>query len=393
MRIAHVTATFPPYHGGAGTVCMNNAASLARLGHEVEVLTAGDVAAVEARDGYTVHRLVPLYRVGNAPLLPQLLWRLRGFDVVHLHYPFIFGAEMVWAISRLRRIPYVLTHHNDLIGRGVRGRLFDLYSAVITPLVFRGASKLLVVSEAHARHCRQSRLLRRRWSDVVEIPNGVDIEAFRPNLGGSVVRERHAFPPDSRVLTFVGALDRAHYFKGVDYLLDVFGDLQTPNVILMIVGNGDLRSHYEAQAARLELADRVRFVGPKGHHELPLYYAASDVVVLPSSLESFGIVLIEAMACGKPVVAHDLPGIGAVVDDGENGLLVELGNALDLAAKLDLLLSNPEQCVRWGSRGREKAASKYAWQAIGHRLEAVYDDMRTRPRPTSFGQGAAEADL
>ena len=144
MKIAHVSATFPPYRGGTGNVCYHNARQLARLGHEVHVFTASaplleschpdegriwgiapkghDKAGL--RDGFTVHRLSPLVQVGNAPVLPQLVWNLRDFDLIHLHYPFILGAEMMRVASLMFDIPLAISFHNDLIGDGARAHLF-----------------------------------------------------------------------------------------------------------------------------------------------------------------------------------------------------------------------------------------------------------------------------
>ena len=118
MRIAHVTATFPPHHTGTGVVCYHNALGLARLGHEVAVYTAG-----EPSDSYlcpseiSVHHLPVLWRVGNAPLTPRL-WNLGGFDIVHLHYPFYFGAEMLFLKSLLAASRYVVTYHQDVLFDG-----------------------------------------------------------------------------------------------------------------------------------------------------------------------------------------------------------------------------------------------------------------------------------
>ena len=105
MKIVHVTATFPPYRGGTGTVCYYNALGLARLGHEVTVVTArqaGDGGRGADPPGVTVRRLPALLRLGHATFLPGLRG-LKGFDVIHLHPPFILGAEMVWAVSRVLR--------------------------------------------------------------------------------------------------------------------------------------------------------------------------------------------------------------------------------------------------------------------------------------------------
>ena len=376
MRIAHVTATFPPYHGGTGTVCYYNALQLARLGHEVTVFTAqcpnGEYVDSEQ---FAVRRLPAPFRIGNAPFLPGLLG-LKGFDIIHLHHPFIFGAEMIWAVSRLRRIPYVITHHNDLIGKGFRRPLFDLYSALSPRLVFHGACKFAVVSVDHAADCRLTALFRKRWDDVVEIPNGVDIEHFRPGLNGTAVRHRQSISHDARVILFVGALDRAHHYRRVDLLLEAVRLLADPHLHLLIVGDGDLATHYHDAARELGVARQTHFVGSVDHQSLPGFYAAADVVVLPSQLqESFGLVLIEAMACGKPVVASNLPGARSVVRDGQDGLLVCPGSADELAAKLQLLLDDDPRRWEMGVRGRARVEECYAWPVIIRRLERLYKEV------------------
>ncbi len=376
MRIAHVTATFPPHYAGTGVVCYHNALGLARLGHRVTVFTAREPIP----PGYTdppeveVRRLPALFRIGNAPLLPGLA-HLNGADIVHLHHPFIFGAEIIRAVSRFRGIPYVLTHHNDLIGRGLRRYLFDLYSALIVPWIVAGARRIIVVSADHARSCRLAPLFRRRWADVVEVPNGVDADRFRPGLDGSGVRQRYGVPENARVVLFVGALDRAHHFKGLDHLLQAFRSVGNAGAVLMVVGDGDLKGEFVALADRLGLSDRVRFVGTVPHERVPAFYAAADVVVLPSfPPESFGMVLIEAMACGKPVVAHAIPGVRSVVRDGEDGLLARPGDVADLAAKIQALLDDPDRRREMGGRGRTKVEERYAWPRIIPRLVQVYEE-------------------
>ncbi|MBC7227274.1 MAG: glycosyltransferase family 4 protein [Thermoflexales bacterium] len=376
MRIAHVTATFPPYYAGTGIVCYYQAQELARRGHSVAVFTAaypfGDGLSPE---GVSVRRLSPLFRIGNAPFLPGLLG-LRDFDLIHLHYPFIFGAEMVGLAAAIRRIPYVLTHHNDLIGTGFRRQLFNLYTTMVAPLVFRSAHRWLVVSRDYAASCRMAPLFRRRPTDVVEIPNGVDTDHFCPGVDGTVVRSRYRLPESALLVLFVGSLDRAHHFKGADYLLRAFARMGDPDTWLLLVGDGDLRPALEALAARLGVEGQVRFAGTVPHLQLPPYYAASDLVVLPSfPPESFGMVLIEAMACGRPVLAHDIPGVRSVVSDGEDGLLARPGDMADLVEKMQALLDNPDRRREMGLRGRAKVEERYAWPRIVPRLLEVYEEV------------------
>lgn len=376
MRIAHITATFPPYYAGTGMVCYHNALGLARLGHSVTVFTArrGSLENYTDPTEIKVRRLSALFRIGNAPFMPGLV-RLDDFDIIHLHHPFIFGAEMVWVVSSLRRIPYVFTHHNDLIGYGIRRYLFDAYSALMIPRIVERARRLIVVSSDYARSCRLAPLFRRRWAEVVEVPNGVDVERFRPGLDGRPVRRQYGIPDNARVILFVGALDRAHHFKGVGYLLRVFSRIEQRDVLLMLIGDGDLRQLLIAQADDLGVSGRTLFMGAVPNEQLPLYYGAADVVVLPSfPPESFGITLIEAMACGKPVVAHDIPGVRSVVRDGEDGLLARPGDADDLAEKMRILLNDPSLCREMGRRGRAKVEEKYAWPKIIPRLIRVYEE-------------------
>jgi len=374
VRIAHVTATFPPYLGGTGTVCYHNALGLARLGHDVTIFTAA-LALGDWVDPpqITVRRLPALFRIGNAPLLLGLL-RLSEFDIIHLHHPFIFGADMIGFVSRAKGIPYVLTHHNDLIGDGQRRYLFDAYTAISAPWVFRGAAKFAVVSLDHAAHCRLAARFQRRWQDVVEVPNGVDIELFRPGLDGRPVRQRHAIPEDAGVILFVGMLDRAHHYRRVDVLMEAARRLEKEEVHVVLVGSGDRMAFYRELAGRLGLGSRCHFLGCVPHHLLPEVYAAADLVVLPAHLqESFGLVLLEAMACGRPVVASDLPGVRSLVSDREDGLLVRPGDAQDLADKIGALVEDQARRRTMGERGRAKAEELYAWPVILPRLVQVYE--------------------
>ena len=376
MRIAHVTATFPPYYAGTGTVCYHNALGLARLGHDVTVFTSqASNGAYEDPPEITVRRLPALFRLGNAPFLPGLLG-LKDFDIVHLHHPFIFGAEMVWAACKARGIPYILTHHNDLLGSGLPGQLFRVYSALSAPVVLGGASGFAVVSLDHAANCRLTPILCQRWQDVVEIPNGVDADLFRPGLSGQQVRGEHGIPDEAAVIMFVGALDHAHSFKGVEFLIEAFSRLKCSACSLLIVGDGNLRSKFAALAQALEVSGRIRFAGAIPNERLPAYCAAADIVVLPSvPPESFGVVLVEAMACAKPVIASDIPGVRSVVSDGEDGLLVQPGDPHDLAKKLQLLLNDPDLAREMGARGRAKIEERYAWPAIIPQLVQVYEEV------------------
>ncbi len=365
MRIAHITSTFPPYSGGTGNVCYYSARELVRRGHDVHIYTVSmpGVSDLEVMDGMRVHRLSPMFQLGNAPFLPGLL-NLDGVDIIHLHYPFIFGSDFIWLVTRLRHIPYVFTYHNDLIGNGMRRILFDIYLTLSAPLVFATAARLITVSKDHAENCRLAPLFKRRWKDVVEIPNGVDEMAFHPAHDSRKYKKRQNIPETAKVILFVGGLDRAHHYKGIDTLLEAFAILAYPEAWLLIIGDGDLRDGFMEKAKSLSIINHTIFGGQLQHSELPEAIAAADMLVLPSFAESFGMALIEAMACGKPVIASNLPGVRTVVADGTDGLLITPGNVSELVTAIQSLLDNPEKSGQMGQAGRQKVLEKYSWIKI-----------------------------
>lgn len=383
MRIAHVTATFPPYRGGTGNVCYHNARELARRGHEVHVFTAAvpGAPARELRDGFVAHRLRPLLRAGNAPVLPSLLWRLRGFDIVHLHCPFIIGAEFAALATMLHHIPLVVTYHNDLIHDGSwRDIVFRLATWTGRHAVLEKARRLIFVSQGHAETNDQRDVYRQRQQISRIVPNSIDIHIFKPQCGHTYARTALKLPPDGRMIGFVGGLDSAHHYKGLSTLIHTLTNPLLENIHLLVIGDGNLKSKYCQETSVLGISERVHFHGAVANEELPLFYQACDILVMPSLVaESFGLVLIEALACGIPVIASDGPGVRSVVQHGRTGLLVKPGDQHDLAAALQALLSDPIRCQEMGRAGRIDIEANYSNERVGEQLESIYYEMLQSP--------------
>jgi len=384
LRIAHVTATYPPYYGGTGNVCFNNARELAQRGHEVHVFTAAMQGnpAVEISEHVTVHRLRPILRIGNMPVLPGLITVLDGFDIIHLHYPFILGAEMVRLAAAIKKTPLVASFHNDLIGSGTRRRIFEIYQQLSARLTIQSVARLCVVSQDHFDSSRLRRSISGHGVKTVEIPNGVDLDHFHPSVEADHVRKQYGIPSDSKLVLFVAALDRAHHFKGLDNLLLAFQTLPQ-DTWLLVVGDGDLRTYYEQLAHQSGLASRIIFAGAIRHEDTPPLFRNADVTVLPSSPpESFGLVLIESLACATPVVATRIPGVRTVVDHGKDGYLVPPNDSVALSGAIRTLLEDKTLSQLMGQRGRARVEACYSWKRIGDQLEAVYqqaiEDTRQR---------------
>jgi glycosyltransferase involved in cell wall biosynthesis len=385
LRIAHLTATFPPYPGGAGNACYRFAKGQAERGDHVEVFTAPADGEQPDAGGAIVHRIRPALAIGNAPLIPSLA-RIEGYDVVHLHYPFIFGAELtlLGRLSRKRRRQALLVHYkNRLVAKGTRGALFEAYEHSVAPMLVGAADRVCVVSSDHASSVSYLRRAARRDPRMlIEMPNGVDTELFAPEEDKSDLRARLGIPPDAPVVAFVATLDRAHHFKRVDLALeatarvaqtDAGGSDRVPPH-LVVAGGGELVEEFRRQASAAGIGERVHFLGAVPHSELPEVLRSADLMLLTTEPpESFGIVLIEAMACGLPTIVTDYPGVRAVVDDGETGLVVPRGDSSAAAEAIaELLDAGAEARARMGEAGRRKCERLWSWPRLIDRMNEAY---------------------
>lgn len=376
LRIAHLTATFPPYPGGAGNTAFRFARGQAERGEHVEVFTASAEGEAPDPGRAIVHRIDPVVAIGNAPLIPSLA-RLDGFDVVHVHYPFIFGSELT-LLGRLRRrsrsAALIVHYKNRLMGTGTRGAMFETYERTIAPALVRAADRILVLSPDHARSVSYlARALERTPERAIEMPNGVDTDVFSPDGGDGGLRERLGIPANAVVASFVATLDRAHHFKRLDVAIEALARTRARDLHLLVAGGGELLPGFRADAASAGVGARVHFLDRVPHAELPAVLRASDLFVLTTEPpESFGIVLIEAMACGIPVLATDYPGVRAVVDE-ETGELVPAGDSGAVAEALDRFVEmGADGRQRRGAAGREKAERLWAWPALLDRMEDAY---------------------
>ena len=278
---------------------------------------------------------------------------MRAFapDVVHVHEPFTPSTSMLATLAATR--PVVATFHAFLD----RSRLMEV-SGPILRQIDRRIDAAVAVSEAAASFVR-----RVRHGPVEIVPNGVDVERFaRP------ADPPEGLPPGRRIL-WVNRLDPQ---KGFGVMVDAFARLarELDEVSLLVAGEG--RDRVALRSLPRQARNRVVPLGTVPHDELPRYHAAADVFCSPAvGQESFGIVLVEAMAAGVPVVATDIPGYREVVRDGVEGLLVRPNDPVALADAIRRVLTEPELAASLASAGRARATD-FAWDAVVPRLEAVY---------------------
>ena len=375
MRIAQITPVYPPYAGGIGSIAHEYTERLRARGFDVQVTTPAYRSHHKGKDPEYVHRMAPMMEWGNAAFVPRLRKVLSEYDVIHLHYPFFGGAEVV-AFDHMvsKQIPLVVTYHMDVVASGMKGAFFAAHRRALMPAIMKRADRILVNSMDYATHSDIKLLLDDKR--VVELPFGVDLERFSPGFAPEV-RARHGIPDTDPVIIFVGGLDQAHYFKGVSVLLDALETLGDLSWHALLVGDGDLRESYEAMTRVTPVAHRIHFVGKVPWDQLPEYYRAGNIHVLPSTdrSEAFGMVNLEAAASGLPSIVSALPGVRTTVVHGQTGLHVESRNAKDLADALRELLSHLTVAERMGEQARLRVGQEYAWPELMDRLVGVYQDV------------------
>jgi phosphatidyl-myo-inositol alpha-mannosyltransferase len=337
-------------------------------GHDVIVVTPARAPVADpqvVRVGRPVD--VP-YNASNAPIDPRPWSRRRvravlrafGPDVVHAHQPTVPSTGM-WATLEARG-PVVGTFHS---GAG-RARLYDLGAPLLRRVARRLAVRIAVSRRAEAFE-------RARIGGGFEIvPNGVDTRRFAD-------AEPAELPEGTRLL-FVGRLDSR---KGFPVAVRAFARLagtEGRDLRLIVVGDGPERDAVEGLPGALR--SRVTMLGTLANEDLPPIAAGADLFLGPATGgESFGVVLIEAMAAGLPVVASDTPGYDEVVRDGVDGLLVPPSDPDALAVAAGRVLDDPELSARLAAAGRERART-YDWSVVVPRIEALYERARRAGPPS-----------
>ncbi len=343
--------------GGVQVHVRELAARLRDAGHEVRVLAPGRGSPSEEWVRYTGRPLRISYAGTVAPICPwpsslrEIRREMREFapDVVHVHEPFTPSTSMFATMAA--DAPVVATFHAYLD----RSRLLSIAKPLLRR-VWRHIAVPIAVSEAAA-----SFSARRFGREPAIIPNGVEVERF----GSGVPRSDLSQGPK---LLWVNRLDPQKGFRVALRAFDILSR-QLPELTMVVAGDGPERAAIEELAP----SGRIVMLGNVPHDELPDLFASAGVFVSAATgQESFGMVLVEAMSAGVPVVATDIPGYREVVRPDAEGLLVPPGNAIALSVALRRILVDPKLAARYGQAGRSRAAG-FSWNEVVPRIEAAYE--------------------
>lgn len=385
MKIAQIVCVFPPYNGGIGHSAVRFGKILA-LEHEVTTFTLRQKNEPKTKE-LGIKRLNPLIRMGHAGLPLSLLFSLKSFDCIYLHYPFFGASEIVWLYLLFhQKTKLVIHYHMDTDKLAWYLRLLSLPSRLLRDSLFNRADKVISASLEYLENSQIATFAKNNPDKICEIPFGLDINKFTPKLPDkenavmSKTKEIISFVTKNFIkrgrvtLLFVGGLDSAHYFKGLDVLLNALNLLTNKNWVLHIIGSGNLQDAYQKRTKLLGLEDRVKFLGKVDEATLIKNYQDSDIFILPSinKHEAFGLVLIEAMACGLPVIASDLPGVRSVFRDGLDGLKVKIKNSPDLAEKIDQLIGDEKKRIVMSKSARSYAVERYSQEVLAAKLKKIF---------------------
>ena len=313
-----------------------------------------------------------------------------AYDLVHSHY--WMSGKVALRLAERWRVPHVAMFHT-LAEVKMRARVseHEPASRIAAELAIAAAADRIVVASRHELHLLTT-LYAADESRISVVPCGVDLERFYP-MDKEQARRALELRDGDRIILFVGRIEP---LKGIDILISAAAQLHEDENFRVLIVGGDGRAEAElatlrALAERLDIDHHISFVGAVPHEDLPTYYNAADVCVVPSYYESFGLVAVEAMACGVPVVASRVGGLTSTISDGETGYLIPWRCPEPFAERLELLLDNDELRRSFGRAGRE-AVERYRWANVADAVAALYEELflvYSRYPQDETGSGAA----
>jgi rhamnosyl/mannosyltransferase len=375
MHILHIYKDYPPILGGIENHVRLLAEAQAARGHPVTVLVtnpAGHCTTITEESGVRVVRAARLGTVVSTPLslaLPQQLSRIRP-DLVHLHFPYPVGEVSQWILRRGRAT--VLTYHSDV----VRQRSIMRFYRSVLVRVLAEVDAIIVGSPP----MEKSSYLQAHRSKLRLIPYGIPLARFRePPVTGELARLRSTYgdvldrnrTPGECLLLFVG---RLRYYKGLDNLIRALPGIPAR---LLVVGAGPMEKEWKALARDTGASDKIAWLGEVPDADLPALYHLADLFVLPAShsSEAFGLVQVEAMAAGLPIVCTELgTGTSYVNQHGVTGLVVPPADADALRDAVNRLIADPELRRSMGAAARIRA-SEFDLDVMVHRVLEMYRDV------------------
>jgi len=352
MKILIVTPTFYPASGGVPNDTYNLYKGLKQnYNYNIVVITSNheNTYKEEIIEGIKIYRLPYQFKISNTPISFKWKKQIKEIikkekpDVIMGHMPVTFICDVTLPIALKEKIPFIIKYHHG--GSMKKGKfpidiIIWFYESFFLRKILKRSDKIIVSSKFISED-----FLKNYKEKTIVITPAVDTKLFKPNS----IKNKNQ-------ILFVGNLKKSEDYKGLNFLFEAIKIIKenTPEVKLMIVGDGDYRKYYENMCNKLGLEKNIEFKGELKKEKLVREYQNTNIFVLPSLMESFGMVLIEAMACKKPVIGSNIGGIPYVIDNNKNGLLVPPKDPKALAKAIIKILENPKLAKKMGENGYKK---------------------------------------
>ena len=378
MKIVHIAKFYPPEPGGIENFVFDLANSQVGQGHRVTVLSHqtgfAKSSQQETINGVTVLRVRSFGQLAHAPACPGFPRHLHAIirrfqpDIIHAHLP---NLSAFWLLFLPKTCPIVLHWHADVVSSALDRKmryLYPLYNPCETRLIQK-ADRIICTSRAYLD---TSPALRRQRKKCVVIPLGLDPS----RMAVSEPSDTPAFKKRTNRLLVLG-VGRFAYYKGFEYLIQAAE--KTPDAHFIIAGDGPGKSKIQNQVIARSLQHRIFLPGQISRDELIHLFYQCDIFCLPSieRTEAFGLVLLEAMSFGKPLVTTSIAGSGVAEVNlpGVTGLQVPAANAEALAGAIQFLGRNPEIRMKMGQMAKKRFQNHFDIRFVAHRIETVYGDL------------------
>ena len=366
LSVVHVGKYYPPYRGGIETHLQGLCDELnGMVDLKVIVANVGRRTTEELVEGVCVTRVGRLFDFKSAPICPHLVREIRAVkaDIIHIHWPNPTAVLAYLASGHKGHL--VFSYHSDIVRQ-------KTLAAAFTPILRYALNKAAAIIGSSQDYIDTSPVLSEHKSKCRVIPYGVSVEHFNQYDQKKVRGIRERYGP--RIVLGVG---RMVYYKGFEHLVRAMARV---NAHLLIIGQGPLREHLRQLALDLKVSDRVTFLSEVD--DVRPYYHASDVFVLPSLMrsEAFGIVQLEAMACGKPVINTQLDsGVTFVSPHGVSGLTVPPADSVALGNAINQLFHQPHRQTELGERAKSRVKQKFTVEKMVRSTFELYQEITNGP--------------
>ncbi len=352
LRVAFFSDTYLPAVDGVVTSMLNFKKELKKKGHKIFMFVAGDSAAkrkYQNDDVFIVQGInfkpYPQYKVAVFPYMSMIKINALDIDIIHAQTPFAMGLAALMSAKILGK-PIIGSYHTLVDNKDIIGSYYPKNKRIryVAEIAARQYIKFFYSSCdcVFAPSGTIKRILEKKGiKNVYIVPNSVDIKRFNPEVSGQNIRRALKLRNSQKVILYVGRISRE---KKLEVLLNAAHalNMKRDDIVFVIGGHGPALEYYKRMAEKLKL-DNLKFVGFIENKKLAEYYAACDVFCIPSTFETQGMVALEAMACGKPVVGADYLALKELIKNGKNGEKFKPGSHSECARKIEKVLNSSDK--------------------------------------------------